>query len=120
MYSKQSARDKIKKMKSSEKDEFLEFFFTSPYYSPYVALRVQMEDISTQIREAEITFGDDDDSRFDSLMKWVDKSMKMGETMDFYMKRLNPKDVAEANKSMLRAKPAQLESKIKNRNQDDE
>lgn len=111
-------KERVAKLSEQRMREVLEFMLESPFYEPYVALRIQQHEIANQIRNANIVFGDPDDAQFDALMKWVDKAEKMAKTIDFYYQQLNPSQRIEAQKEVLSAKPAQLESKVKNRKDD--
>ena len=96
-----------------EKDAFIKSIIENPYYIQYIALREQQDKLAIQLREADIQFGDDD--KFDDFLKWTDKSKKLGEAIEFYRERLDPDALKRAEEEITKAKPTQLESRVKNR-----
>lgn len=101
-----------------EKAAYLDELLRSPYIDAYIVNKVKQTEINQRISEIQIEF-DSEDSGFKAYMKWLDSGKKLAELLDYYMDKLDPKQLKEAEEKITTASRNQLESRVKNKKKDD-
>ena len=98
----------IDKLDLPEAKRILKNVFENPYLEAYIALKSQMDDISRQITDAKIRFGEDDDA-FDEFLKWGDKMEKLSDAIYKLESRIDPTQLSRAKKERLKPSPLKPE-----------
>lgn len=95
----------IDKLDLTEAKRILKKIFESPYLESYISMKGQVDDISKQISNIKINFGQEDDA-FDEFIKWGDKLEKLTDAIYNLESKIDPTELARAKKERL--KPSEL------------
>ena len=107
------ARD-IDKLDLPTAKKVLKKVFNNPLLNVYVAAKKQVDDISRQIENTEIIFGEDSDA-FNEFIKWGDKLQKFTDLIYDLETKIDPTELARAKKERLKPSPLKPEYYAKQR-----
>jgi hypothetical protein len=95
----------IDKLDLPEAKRILKKVFDSPLLNVYISMKKQVDDITSQIENTPIVFGQDSDE-FNEFIKWGDKVQKLTDLIYDLEKKIDPTELARAKRARL--KPSEL------------
>lgn len=110
----EEAREHIKSMDSKQKQDVLEFIYTSPFYNQYVAYKIKSEEITEYLSNNKIDLKKGDEE-FEAFIKIVPLQKNIDERIDFYHKKLNVEELKKAEEAVTKARRVSLEARVLNR-----
>lgn len=103
--------EEIDGLTEEEAKDRLKKFYQSPYIAPYFSVAKQLEKLSEEIENADISI---EEKTFDSFIKWGEKSLIISDNLQVIQSKIDADVLAGEKEKRLSAKSGSVESRRRN------